>query len=34
MLKSRNVYPEKLSKTGFEFSYPGIDETMDHLLKT
>ncbi|MDR6546158.1 uncharacterized protein (TIGR01777 family) [Chryseobacterium rhizosphaerae] len=34
LLKSRNVYPEKLSKTGFEFSYPGIDETMDHLLKT
>lgn len=34
LLKSRNVYPEKLSKTGFEFSYPGIDETIDHLLKT
>ncbi|MDC8099398.1 TIGR01777 family oxidoreductase [Chryseobacterium rhizosphaerae] len=34
LLKSRNVYPEKLSKTGFEFSYPRIDETIDHLLKT
>ncbi|GEN66429.1 TIGR01777 family oxidoreductase [Chryseobacterium rhizosphaerae] len=34
LLKSRNVYPEKLSKTGFEFSYLRIDETIDHLLKT
>ncbi|CAH0188638.1 TIGR01777 family oxidoreductase [Chryseobacterium sp. Bi04] len=34
LLKSRNVYPEKLSKTGFNFSYPGMDEAIHHLLKT
>lgn len=33
LLKSRNVYPEKLSKTGFNFSYPGMDEAIHHLLK-
>ncbi|MCQ9638014.1 TIGR01777 family oxidoreductase [Chryseobacterium sp. WG14] len=34
LLKSRNVYPEKLSKAGFNFSYPGMDEAIHHLLKT
>jgi len=31
LLKSRNVYPEKLIKTGFEFSYPNIEFTFKNL---
>jgi len=34
LLKSRNVYPEKLIKNGFEFSYPSIDSAFQHLIKT
>lgn len=33
LLKSRNVYPEKLIKTGFKFSYPTFDEALYSLLK-
>lgn len=32
LLKSRNVYPEKLIKTGFEFSYPNIEFTFKNLI--
>lgn len=28
LLKSRNVYPEKLMKNGFQFSYPTFDEAV------
>lgn len=28
LLKSRNVYPEKLMKSGFQFSYPTFDEAL------
>jgi len=31
LLKSRNVYPEKLIKTGFEFSYPNIESAFNNL---
>lgn len=31
LLKSRNVYPEKLIKTGFEFSYPNIEAAFKNL---
>lgn len=31
LLKSRNVYPEKLIKTGFEFSYPNIESVFNNL---
>ena len=31
LLKSRNVYPEKLMKSGFEFSYPNIESTFKNL---
>ncbi|MGG5208156.1 TIGR01777 family oxidoreductase [Chryseobacterium sp. MIQD13] len=33
LLKSRNVYPEKLTKNGFHFSYPDLDEALYNLLK-
>ncbi|MDN3692224.1 TIGR01777 family oxidoreductase [Chryseobacterium tructae] len=33
LLKSRNVYPEKLMKEGFNFSYPTFDEAIFKLLK-
>ncbi|SHG52704.1 hypothetical protein SAMN05421866_0723 [Chryseobacterium oranimense] len=33
LLKSRNVYPEKLIKAGFQFSYPELDKALQHLLK-
>ncbi|MBL1220345.1 TIGR01777 family oxidoreductase [Chryseobacterium sp. L7] len=33
LLKSRNVYPEKLLKTGFQFSYPELDKALHQLLK-
>ncbi|AZA55399.1 TIGR01777 family oxidoreductase [Chryseobacterium sp. G0201] len=32
LLKSRNVYPEKLIKTGFEFSYPNIENAFKNLI--
>lgn len=32
LLKSRNVYPEKLIKTGFEFSYPNIESAFGNLI--
>jgi uncharacterized protein (TIGR01777 family) len=31
LLKSRNVYPEKLIKSGFQFSYPNIESTFKNL---
>ncbi|MBP2616730.1 TIGR01777 family oxidoreductase [Chryseobacterium jejuense] len=34
LLKSRNVYPEKLMKSGFHFSYPTFDEAILNLSKT
>ncbi len=33
LLKSRNVYPGKLMKSGFHFSYPTFDEAIQELLK-
>lgn len=33
LLKSRNVYPEKLIKSGFKFSFPTLEETIYNLLK-
>ncbi|PIF46552.1 hypothetical protein CLU96_3590 [Chryseobacterium sp. 52] len=33
LLKSRNVYPEKLIKSGFQFSYPDLDTALSDLLK-
>ncbi|GAA4153922.1 TIGR01777 family oxidoreductase [Chryseobacterium ginsenosidimutans] len=32
LLKSRNVYPEKLIKNRFEFSYPNIESTFKNLI--
>lgn len=32
LLKSRNVYPEKLLKSGFKFSYPQIDTAFKKLI--
>ena len=34
LLKSRNVYPEKLIKNEFQFSYPGFDEAILNLLES
>jgi uncharacterized protein (TIGR01777 family) len=34
LLKSRNVYPERLIKNGFKFSYPGFDEAVLNLLES
>ncbi|MGG7468906.1 TIGR01777 family oxidoreductase [Chryseobacterium arthrosphaerae] len=34
LLKSRNVYPENLLKSGFTFSYSTFDETLNNLLKS
>ncbi|WP_126651588.1 TIGR01777 family oxidoreductase [Chryseobacterium aureum] len=34
LLKSRNVYPEKLIKNGFQFAYPGFDEAILNLLES
>lgn len=34
LLKSRNVYPEKLLKNGFQFLYPGFDEAILNLLES
>ena len=34
LLKSRNVYPEKLIKNGFKFSYPEFDEVILNLLES
>lgn len=34
LLKSRNVYPEKLIKNGFQFSYPELDNALNDLLKS
>ncbi|MBO9690395.1 TIGR01777 family oxidoreductase [Chryseobacterium sp.] len=34
LLKSRNVYPERLLKSGFQFSYPGFDEAITDLLRS
>lgn len=33
LLKSRNVYPEKLIESGFQFSCPEFDRTVSNLLK-
>lgn len=33
LLKSRNVYPEKLIKAEFQFTYPELDKALQHLLK-
>ena len=33
LLKSRNVYPEKLIESGFQFSYPTFDEAVLQLIK-
>lgn len=32
LLKSRNVYPEKLIKNGFQFSYPDIESAFKNLI--
>ena len=32
LLKSRNVYPEKLIKNGFQFSYPNVESAFKNLL--
>lgn len=32
LLKSRNVYPEKLMKSGFEFSYLKVDSAFENLI--
>jgi uncharacterized protein (TIGR01777 family) len=32
LLKSRNVYPEKLIKSGFQFSYPNIGYAFQNLI--
>jgi NAD dependent epimerase/dehydratase family enzyme len=32
LLKSRNVYPERLLKNGFQFSYPDIESTFKNLV--
>ena len=34
LLKSRNVYPERLIKNGFQFSYPGFDDAILNLLES
>ncbi|WES99651.1 TIGR01777 family oxidoreductase [Chryseobacterium arthrosphaerae] len=34
LLKSRNVYPENLLKSGFAFSYSTFDEALHNLLKS
>ncbi|UEQ78271.1 TIGR01777 family oxidoreductase [Chryseobacterium arthrosphaerae] len=34
LLKSRNVYPENLLKSGFTFSYSTFDEALNNLLKS
>lgn len=34
LLKSRNVYPDKLIKSGFQFSYPEFDKTILNLLES
>ncbi|AYZ12992.1 TIGR01777 family protein [Chryseobacterium arthrosphaerae] len=34
LLKSRNVYPENLIKSGFTFSYSTFDEALHNLLKS
>ncbi|MGL6125832.1 TIGR01777 family oxidoreductase [Chryseobacterium artocarpi] len=33
LLKSRNVYPERLMKSGFRFFFPTFDEAIHNLLK-
>lgn len=33
LLKSRNVYPEKLIKNGFEFSYPTVESAFKNLIQ-
>ncbi|MFL9833794.1 TIGR01777 family oxidoreductase [Chryseobacterium terrae] len=33
LLKSRNVYPEKLMKSGFKFMYPNVENAFENLLK-
>lgn len=33
LLKSRNVYPERLMKSGFRFFFPTFDEAVHNLLK-
>ncbi|PRB05979.1 TIGR01777 family protein [Chryseobacterium sp. MYb7] len=33
LLKSRNVYPEKLIKNEFQFTYPGFDDAILNLLE-
>ncbi|WP_370899187.1 TIGR01777 family oxidoreductase [Chryseobacterium gossypii] len=33
LLKSRNVYPEKLIRSGFRFSFPDIDSAFRNLLR-
>ncbi|WP_144282862.1 TIGR01777 family oxidoreductase [Chryseobacterium echinoideorum] len=32
LLKSRNVYPEKLIKNGFSFSYPDVEKAFKNLI--
>ncbi|MCW3162547.1 TIGR01777 family oxidoreductase [Chryseobacterium oryctis] len=32
LLKSRNVFPEKLIKNQFQFSYPNIEDALENLL--
>lgn len=32
LLKSRNVYPEKFIKNGFEFMYPTVEKAFEDLI--
>ncbi|WP_226579698.1 TIGR01777 family oxidoreductase [Halobacillus litoralis] len=34
VLKSRWVIPERLEKEGFSFSYPALEDALDHILST
>ncbi len=34
LLKSRNVYPERLQKSGFQFLYPEFDDALLNLLES
>lgn len=34
LLKSRNIYPEKLIKSGFEFSYPTVESAFKNLMQS
>jgi len=33
ILKSRWVLPNRLEKAGYDFAYPTLDETLEHILQ-